>query len=69
MDFVDAFLLSDPEVGEEYKGFGEDEVERVKFILSKLHSDRVNRTSHFSNKFVAKIENAFQNLSRSMDLI
>ena len=67
VDFVDAYLLADPELGEEYKGFGKDEIERVKFILSKLYSDKRHNTDYFANKFVGKIENAFQNLSRPVN--
>ncbi len=76
VDFVDAFLLADPEVGEEYEEFGEDEVERVKKVLSILDNVRrskelgykpkpeAERTSH---KFMGSVERAFSKLSRPTD--
>jgi len=76
VDFMSAFLLSDPELGEEYEEFGEDEVERVKKVLSILDNVRrskelgykpkpeAERTSH---KFVGSVERAFSKLSRPTD--
>lgn len=76
VNFVDAFLLADPEVGEEYEEFGEDEVERVKKVLSILDNVRrskelgykpkpeAERTSH---KFMGSVERAFSKLSRPTD--
>ncbi len=39
VDFVDAFLLANPEVGEEYEEFGENEIERLKNLISILHPE------------------------------
>ena len=60
---VDAELYDN----EEYVGFGETDVLRVKFLLTKLDSDYKNNTDKFRHKFMSKIESIFSQLPRKKE--
>jgi len=75
-DFLDAFFLADPEIGEEYEAFGKNEVERLKSILSTLDNVRRSKERGYrvnqeleeaSHKFMGRVEEAFSQLSRPTD--
>ena len=42
----------------------DEPVRRVRWVLKKLYSDKVNETDHFMDKFVHKVEGAFRALTR-----
>jgi hypothetical protein len=73
VDFVDAFLLADPEVGEEYEEFGEDEIGRVTNLLSKAYSIYSSQSQGYRpkdktlDKFIQSLEKAFSQLSRPIE--
>ncbi len=61
MDIIDTELL---DAFEEYSGYGNTSVERVRFVLVKLDSDYKNETDYFRHKFVSKIEAVFNGLPK-----
>lgn len=60
-DIIDTELL---DAFEEYSGFGGTSVERVRFVLMKLDSDRRHGTDYFANKFIGKVEAIFSGLPK-----
>ena len=62
VDIVDTELLD--QFGLEYADYGNSSVARVRFVLMKLDSDRRNETSHFTNKFIGKVEAVFSGLPK-----
>lgn len=64
MDIIDTELL---DAFEEYGGFGDTSVERVRFVLMKLDSDRRTGTDYFSHKFMGKVEAVFNGLPKPKD--
>lgn len=64
VDIIDTELL---DAFEEYSGFGGTSVERVRFVLMKLDSDRRTGTDYFSHKFMGKVEAVFSGLPKPKD--
>lgn len=60
IEMLDAELIED----ETYAAFGYKPVDRVKWLLMKLDSDRRTGTDYFSNKFIGKINIIFSNLPK-----
>lgn len=61
MDIIDTELL---DAFEEYSGYGNTSVERVRFVLMKLAADKAHGTEYFVNKFVNKIQSIFNGLPK-----
>lgn len=75
-DFLDAFLKSDPELGDEYKRFGGDYIERLKKVLSILDNTRRSKergskvnaeVEELSHRFVGQVEKVFSQLLHPTD--
>ncbi len=64
VDIVDTELL---ESFPDYSSYGNTSVERVRFVLMKLDSDRRNGTDFFTHKFVGKVEAIFNGLPKPKD--
>lgn len=64
MDIIDTELL---DAFEEYSGYGNTSVERVRFVLMKLDSDYKHGTDYFGHKFMSKVESIFNGLPKPKD--
>lgn len=61
--WIDVLMSED----DAYGGISKPPMERLAWVLMKLHSDYVHKTDHFVNKFINKIESAFATLPRKLD--
>lgn len=60
VEMLDAELIED----ETYASFGGKSVDRVKWLLMKMDSDRRTGTDYFSNKFIGRVDIIFSNLPK-----
>lgn len=61
VNIIDTELL---DTFEEYSGYGNTSVERVRFVLMKMNADRANKTNYFIHKFMDKIKLIFGGLPK-----
>lgn len=62
-ELIDAEMIEDST----YSLSAETPTERVKWLLGKLFSDKINGTDYFINKFINKVERIFDNLPRARE--